>query len=304
MTIKDILVHVDDSARRPSPPRPRPRARRSRSAPGSPRCYLIAEPFMSGASRHAPADVIHEHLAHWLTRRRTRFSPAWPLMPSTAASASASSRRAARSTGCPVFWPATPATAILSSSVSPIPRRAAATTRCSSRPPSWRPGGRRWCSRMAAAPRRPVRPRDGRLERLSRGVARGARRAAAARQAAKEVVILVIDPDDIGATLGRQPGSGVARHLEHHGASVRVKTVESGRRRAGEVILSEATARGRRSAGDGRLRPLEAPRGAARRRDPNAARRRDATDPAFALTARSGAPQKSPGRLIRNAQPP
>ena len=60
--------------------------------------------------------------------------------------------------------------------------------------------------------------------------------------AAKEVVILVIDPDDIGATLGRQPGSGVARHLEHHGASVRVKTVESGRRRAGDVILSEATA--------------------------------------------------------------
>ena len=60
--------------------------------------------------------------------------------------------------------------------------------------------------------------------------------------AAKEVVILVIDPDDVGATLGRQPGSGVARHLEHHGASVRVKTVESGRRRAGEVILAEATA--------------------------------------------------------------
>ena len=122
--------------------------------------------------------------------------------------------------------------------------------------------------------------------------------------AAKEVVILVIDPDDIGAALGRQPGSGVARHLEHHGASVRVKTVESGRRRAGEVILSEATARGRRPAGDGRLRPLEAPRGAARRRDPNAARRRDATDPALALTGRPGAPQKSPGRLIRNAQPP
>ena len=59
--------------------------------------------------------------------------------------------------------------------------------------------------------------------------------------AAKEVVVLVIDPDDIAAALGRQPGSGVARHLEHHGASVRVKTVESGRRRAGEVILSEAT---------------------------------------------------------------
>ena len=62
MTIKDILAHVDDSA-----------AARARFdfALGLARTlgarvtalYLIPELFMSGASRHAPAEVVQEHVA-------------------------------------------------------------------------------------------------------------------------------------------------------------------------------------------------------------------------------------------------
>ena len=77
MTIKDILVHVDDGA----PARARLDLALALAAPFGARVtalYLIAEPFMSGASTARSRPTSSTSTSHWQTRQRTRCSPAWP----------------------------------------------------------------------------------------------------------------------------------------------------------------------------------------------------------------------------------
>jgi nucleotide-binding universal stress UspA family protein len=239
MTIKDILVHVDDGA----PARARFDLALALAQAFGARVttlYLIAEPFMSGASRHAPTDVIQEHLAladaaadkvlaaiatdaeeHGVILRSIKETGSLNRLPGLLA-------RDARNCDLVIVGQPDPTTG--SSDDALLVEAAFMET---GRPALVVP--------HAGA----LRARFDRILvawNASREASRAVHDALPLLVVAKEVVILVIDPGDIAAALGRQPGSGVARHLEHHGVSVRVKTVESGRRRAGEVILSEATA--------------------------------------------------------------
>jgi nucleotide-binding universal stress UspA family protein len=236
MTIKDILVHVDDSA----PARARFDLAVKLAEPIDARVtslYLIPEPFMRGVSGHAPAEVIHEHVAlanaaadrvldgmatvaeeRGVILRSIKETGSLDRLPGLLA-------RDARNCDLVIVGQPDPTTG--SSDDALLVEAAFMET---GRPALVVP--------HAGAQRTP-------FERVlvawnaSREASRAVHDALPLLVAAKEVVILVIDPGDIAAALGRQPGSGVARHLEHHGASVRVKTLESGRRRAGEVILSE-----------------------------------------------------------------
>jgi nucleotide-binding universal stress UspA family protein len=239
MTIKDMLVHVDDS--------PAARVRfdlaLSLAAPFGARVtalHLLAEPFMRGLSTHIPVNVVQEHVAH-------AEDAADKVLAGLAAEAGQRGVgfRALKESGSLDRLPHLLARDARNSDLvivgQPDPEKGSSDDALLVEAAFMETGRPALVVPHAGAPRTP-------FERVmvawnaSREASRAVHDALPLLVAAKEVVILVIDPDDIGATLGRKPGSGVAHHLEHHGASVRVKTVESGRRRAGEVILSEATA--------------------------------------------------------------
>jgi nucleotide-binding universal stress UspA family protein len=239
MTIKDILVHVDDGA----PARARLDLALKLAQPFGARVtalYLLAEPFMSGASRHAPADVIHEHLA-------LANAAADKVLAVMAADAERSGAgfRILKESGSLDRLPGLLARDARNSDLvivgQPDPKTGSSDDALLVEAAFMETGRPALVIPYGGAPQTPF-DRVMVAWNASREASRAVHDALPLLVAAKEVVILVIDPDDIAAALGRQPGSGVARHLEHHGASVRVKTVESGRRRAGEVILSEATA--------------------------------------------------------------
>lgn len=63
-------------------------------------------------------------------------------------------------------------------------------------------------------------------------------------QLAQDVVVLVVDPQEIGSDLGREPGTGVTAHLVQHGVPARVKAVPSDRRGAGDLIMAQAQEEG------------------------------------------------------------
>jgi nucleotide-binding universal stress UspA family protein len=237
MTIKDILVHVDDS--------PAARARFDTAlglaSPFGARItalHLIAEPFMRGVSTHIPGDVVQEHVAHAevaadavlaglaaeAERRGVGFRPlkeSGPLdrLPNLLA-------RDARNSDLVIVGQPDPETG--SSDDALLVEAAFMET---GRPALLLPH-----VTVASAPFRRVLV----AWNASREASRAVHDALPLLQAAEEVVVLVIDPETVGATLGRQPGTGVVAHLEHHGVPARLKTVESGRQRSGEVILAEA----------------------------------------------------------------
>lgn len=57
---------------------------------------------------------------------------------------------------------------------------------------------------------------------------------------AKEVALLIIDPQTLGERIGQVPGADIAAHLARHGIAVTVKTVPSGGLDPGDVLLSTA----------------------------------------------------------------
>ena len=239
MTIKDILAHVDDSA-----------AARARFdfALGLARTlgarvttlYLIPEPFMSGASRHAPAEIVQEHVAlaeeaadkalaafpveagrQGVPLRILKESGPLDRLPTLLA-------RDARNSDLVVVGQPDPRTG--SGDAALLVEAAFMET---GRPALMIPHGG-----AGAGPLRRVLV----AWNASREASRAVHDALPLLLAAEEVVVLVVDPDDIGIALGRKPGSGLLQYLELHGATARLKSVESGRRSAGEVIMAEAAA--------------------------------------------------------------
>ncbi len=57
---------------------------------------------------------------------------------------------------------------------------------------------------------------------------------------AREVAIVIIDPQTLGERVGEVPGADVAAHLARHGIPVTVKTIQSGGLDPGDVLLSTA----------------------------------------------------------------
>lgn len=57
---------------------------------------------------------------------------------------------------------------------------------------------------------------------------------------AKEVALLIIDPETLGDRVGQVPGADIAAHLARHGIAVTVKTAPSGGLDPGDVLLSVA----------------------------------------------------------------
>ena len=226
MTIKDILVHVDDGA----PARARLDLALALAQPFGARVtalYLIAEPFMSGASRHAPADVIHEHLAladaaadkvlasmasdaelRGAAFRILKESGSLDRLPGLLA-------RDARNSDLVIVGQPDPETG--SSDDALLVEAAFMET---GRPALVIPHG--------GAPRTPF-DRVMVAWNASREASRAVHDALPLLVAAKEVVILVIDPDDIGADA--RPAAR-QRRRPPPGASRRLGAREDGRERA------------------------------------------------------------------------
>jgi nucleotide-binding universal stress UspA family protein len=200
--------------------------------------HLIAEPFMRGVSTHIPGDVVQEHMAHAeaaadavlaglaaeAERRGVGLRPlkeSGPLdrLPNLLA-------RDARNSDLVMVGQPNPETG--SSDDALLVEAAFMET---GRPALVLPH-----VMTASAPFRRVLV----AWNASREASRAVHGALPLLQAAEEVVVLVIDPETVGATLGRQPGTGVVAHLEHHAVPARLKAVESGRQRSGNAILAEA----------------------------------------------------------------
>ncbi len=61
---------------------------------------------------------------------------------------------------------------------------------------------------------------------------------------AREVAIVVVDPESLGDRVGEMPGADIAAHLARHAVPVTVKTVPSGGLDPGDVLLSTAADEG------------------------------------------------------------
>ena len=237
MTIKDLMVHVDDSAAAQI----RLELGYGLAAQFGARVtalYLIAEPFLRGGTAHAPSNVIHEHLAHAdaeaesvlagmaeeAERRGVQFvarkqTGSLDRLPSLLA-------RDARNTDLVIVGQPNPETG--SSDEALLVEAAFMET---GRPALMVPHA----GVPAAAFKRVVVAWN-----ASRESSRAVHDALPLLAAAEDVVILVVDPESIGPAVSREPGSGVVAHLVHHGIPARVKAVESDRRNIGDFILAQA----------------------------------------------------------------
>jgi nucleotide-binding universal stress UspA family protein len=241
MTIKDILAHVDGSP-----------AARTRfdialglAAPFGARVtalHLIAEPFMRGVSAHIPGDVVQEHVAH----AEVAADAALAGLAAAAAERSVGFR-ALKESGSLDRLPHLLARDARNSDLvvvgQPDPDKGSSDDALLVEAAFMETGRPALVLPHAGAARVPFR-RIVLAWNASREASRAAHDALPLLQTAEEVIVLVVDPDTFGATLGRQPGTGVTAHLEHHGVPVRLKPVESGRRSAGDVILAEAAQAG------------------------------------------------------------
>ena len=235
MTIKDILVHVDAS--------PAARGRfdlalglaQPFGARVSALC-LIAEPFMSGVSSHAPAEIIQEHLAQ-AGAAADKALAAFPAEAERRGVALRLLKESGPLDRLPTLLARDGRNSDLIVVGQPDPRTGSgdeallleAAFMETGRPALMIPHG------AAAAPpfQRVVVAWN-----ASREAARAVHDALPLLMVAEEVVVLVVDPDDQSGA----PEHGLLDHLEHHGVSGRLKAVESGRRSAGEVIMKEAAA--------------------------------------------------------------
>jgi nucleotide-binding universal stress UspA family protein len=73
----------------------------------------------------------------------------------------------------------------------------------------------------------------------SREAARAVHDALPLLRRAREVSVLVADPERLATKIGEKPGADLAAHLARHGLPVRVEVVKSGGRPLGEILLAQ-----------------------------------------------------------------
>jgi nucleotide-binding universal stress UspA family protein len=78
----------------------------------------------------------------------------------------------------------------------------------------------------------------------SREAARAINDAIPFLMAAKDVSLLIVDPQSLADRIGEQPGADMGAHLARHGVRVTVETAQSGDLSVGDVILSQASDEG------------------------------------------------------------
>lgn len=241
MPIKDILVHVDDSA----PARARFDWTLGFAEPFGARVsalYLLAEPFLRGVASHAPAEVVREHLAQAAdeadevlgamaaeaARRGLRFRPlkhAGPLdrQPALLAYESRNSDLVIVSRPDPETG-SSDDMALMEAAFMETGRPAIVLPAAGAAPAPFRRALVAWDA--------------------SREASRAVHDALPILETTEEVVVLVVDPEELAASVGREPGPGVAAYLAERGVTARVKAVERQRRRTGEVLLAEVVEEG------------------------------------------------------------
>lgn len=234
--MKDILVHVDSSAATGS---------RIDLAFSLARTFdarvtalgLLAEPFMRGVSTHAPADVVQEHIA-----RANADADEWLATLSGLAEQQGVRMRALRAAGPLDQLPGLLARDARNSDIvivsQPDPDKGSSDDELLVEAAFMETGRPALVVPPGKTPVFPFR-RIVVAWNASREASRAVHDAMPLLKTAQEVVVLVINPDALGAVLGRTPGTGVVQHLTQHGVVVRLKAVDSGRRRTGEVILDE-----------------------------------------------------------------
>lgn len=74
----------------------------------------------------------------------------------------------------------------------------------------------------------------------SREAARALNDALPLLRRAREVELVIVDPQSLGDRVGEVPGADIAAHLARHGVDVTIKTVPSGGLDPGDVLLSTA----------------------------------------------------------------
>jgi nucleotide-binding universal stress UspA family protein len=242
MTIKDLLVHVDQS--------PATATRLDAALELGERfgahvtaLHLIAEPFMRNmAGYHLPADVLKEHLRHAEAEAEQVFAQA---------------REAADHRGISLE------TRAESGSLDRLPalfaRNARNTDLVIIGEPNAEAGGADETLLVEAAfmdTGRPalVIPQAGAVklppERVliawdgSREAARAVHDSMPLLRLAEEVVILIVDASKLGPRFGQQPGAGIVAHLGRHKVACRINQVQSGGSAITDLILAEAKSAG------------------------------------------------------------
>ena len=237
MQLADIMVHVDDS----EVSRHRLDLALSLASQFGAQVVgivLLAEPFLRGATAHIPATFINEILVHaeedtegplaGMRREADRRGVPFALrkeagsldrLPSLLA-------RSVRNTDLVIIGQPDP---LRSSSNDALLLEAAFME--TGRPALMVPHG----DQPAASFERVVVAWN-----ASREAARAVHDALPILKAARDVVVLVVNPETVGSAGGAPPGGGVTEHLLRHGVPARARTVESGRRNTGEVMIDEA----------------------------------------------------------------
>jgi nucleotide-binding universal stress UspA family protein len=242
--IKDLLVHLDDT---PASPGRLEAALALAGACGAQvtALYLIAEPFLRNmAGRHAPAEVIREHLAHAEAEAEAVFAAARELAGQRKVSL-ATRRETGSVDRLPSLLGRDARTADLVIVGQPNPQAggtdaallAEAAFMDSGRPALVLPHADSRAATMP--PRRAMLAWDG-----SREAARAVHDALPLLRLAEEAIVLVVDARDLGARVGQQPGADVAAHLARHEVRTRVKRVTSGGSGIGELLLAQAREEG------------------------------------------------------------
>ena len=221
MTIKDLLVHLDET---PASERRLQAALALAAACGAQlsALYLIAEPFLPGmGGRHLPAELLREHLAH-----------AEAEAEAVLAAATAAAERLG--TTLAVLRASGPAGPAATAAGAPRPLHGPDHRR-PGRPRGAR-GGRHGADRGGVHGQRPAgagdparrcdraaaTARDRGLGRLARGSARRQRRDSAAPGGAE--LVLVVDARDAGD----HPGAELVAHLVRHEVKAELRQVASG----------------------------------------------------------------------------
>jgi nucleotide-binding universal stress UspA family protein len=240
MTIKDLLVHIDQT-----------KASQVRLEAGLilaerfgahlTALYLGAEPFVrSMAGYHLPADVVREHLLHGEAEAQPIFAAA-----RQAAGQRGVELETRLETGSLDRLPAVLARIARNADLvvvgEPNPMESGADETAlveaafmdTGRPALVIPH----IGAKALPPERVLVAWDG-----SREAARAVHDALPLLRLAAEVVILIVDAAKLGPRFGPQPGAGILAHLERHGVAARVKAVESGGAAIAGLILVQADA--------------------------------------------------------------
>ncbi|EWY35933.1 hypothetical protein N825_32290 [Skermanella stibiiresistens SB22] len=240
MTIKDLLVHIDQT--KASQVRLEAGLRLAeRFGAHLTALYLAAEPFVrSMAGYHLPADVVREHLRHAEAEADPVFAAARQaaeqrgvdletrLETGSLDRLPAILARIARNADLIVVGEPNPAesgtdeTALVEAAFMDTGRPALVIP---------------YLGAKALPPERVLVAWDG-----SREAARAVHDALPLLRLAAEVVILIVDAGKHGPRFGPQPGAGILAHLGRHGVAARVKAVESGGAAIAGLILAQADA--------------------------------------------------------------